>query len=386
MNRAIRTLAFAAGLALPAAALADTISVPGDFESISDAVEAAAAGDVILVAKGTYPESVLVAGKQDIEIRGKGNPVIQAPDGQAGITFQGSRGILLTGFTVEGGEPGLRITGGQDLVLSKITVVGAVGGGFLFSGGRNLEVTSCRVEGAGGAGMSFEAPVKLVLAKCVVEGAEADGIFVTGAAAGPDGGDAAVLTGNSVSGTVGAGISYVGGRVLLEKSKVADVEGDGITVLTDEGAGATVSKNRVDRPGGAGIRTEGDGAAVVKNRVSGAGSNGFSVQGSGALLEKNQATTGTVGFALAGSGEHVAAKNKVKTTSGNAFNVTSPGNTLEGNAATAPGGDGFFVTTSGNTFTANKAKGAGGAGLHSLQSAEANTFDRNRFGTEQFPE
>ncbi len=97
--KTIAALLVATGLVtgLPAA----TINVPGDAATIQAGVNAAAAGDTVLVAAGTYTGN----GNRDIDSNGKavvvmsaGGPVVTI------IDVQGSPGALHRGFDFESGE------------------------------------------------------------------------------------------------------------------------------------------------------------------------------------------------------------------------------------------------------------------------------------------
>jgi pectin methylesterase-like acyl-CoA thioesterase len=67
-----RALPLALALTLPLAASAATLRVPADHATIQAAVDAAVAGDVILIAKGSYAEAVAIDGKSQFTLRGKG--------------------------------------------------------------------------------------------------------------------------------------------------------------------------------------------------------------------------------------------------------------------------------------------------------------------------
>jgi F-box protein 11 len=78
----------------------------GDFETIQSAVDAAAAGDMIVILPGTYEESVLV--DRDLTISGDaGNPaavVVRIPDDGPTVDFKGvdlGYGFLFDGVTAE---------------------------------------------------------------------------------------------------------------------------------------------------------------------------------------------------------------------------------------------------------------------------------------------
>ena len=104
-------------LAFCSAGFAATIHVPADKPTIQAGIDAAADGDTVLVAKGTY--------KENIDFQGKAITVISA-DGPAATIIQGdlthpvvffhnneTRKSVINGFTIkDGGFPGFGYTGG----------------------------------------------------------------------------------------------------------------------------------------------------------------------------------------------------------------------------------------------------------------------------------
>jgi len=96
--------------------LANVISVPGDYSTIQDAIQAAAAGDSILVAPGLYKENIDFLGKaitvkstagRDVTIIDGGSPI--NPDYSSVVTFENNEGndSVLDGFTLTGGKGNL---------------------------------------------------------------------------------------------------------------------------------------------------------------------------------------------------------------------------------------------------------------------------------------
>jgi hypothetical protein len=88
-----------------------TIDVPGDFPTIQAAIDAAATGDVVLVAPGTYVESIDFLGKA-IEVRSSSGPEVTVIDGTgaavsvvSAVSGEGDD-TLLDGFTITNGEAG----------------------------------------------------------------------------------------------------------------------------------------------------------------------------------------------------------------------------------------------------------------------------------------
>jgi hypothetical protein len=87
-------------------------STPTPFTTIQSAVNAAAPGDTVLVAPGTYPEQVLITQDGlDLESSTPGAAVIQAPTNDvltgnaALVDIQGAKGVVLDGFTIQGPGP-----------------------------------------------------------------------------------------------------------------------------------------------------------------------------------------------------------------------------------------------------------------------------------------
>ena len=95
------------GLSSPAATEAATIRVPADAATIQQAIDAAAAGDTVLVSPGTYVENITFRGKA-ITVASEQGPGVTIIDGnRAGsvVTFASgeSRTAMLNGFTVRNG-------------------------------------------------------------------------------------------------------------------------------------------------------------------------------------------------------------------------------------------------------------------------------------------
>ena len=110
--RAPRGLALAAALAIclalvPRPALAAELRVPDQFPTIQAALDAAASGDTVLVAPGSYAENLNFQGK-DVELRSTGGAAVTtlAVPGGTGVLI-GPAGAFI-GFTVTGALRRLR--------------------------------------------------------------------------------------------------------------------------------------------------------------------------------------------------------------------------------------------------------------------------------------
>jgi len=102
-----RLLSLGAVAVLASAAHADTIHVPGDYPLIQHAIDAATDGDEILVAPGTYLETIDFFGKA-IRVRSSDGADVTTIDGQqtgSVVTCASGEGpdTVLEGFTITGG-------------------------------------------------------------------------------------------------------------------------------------------------------------------------------------------------------------------------------------------------------------------------------------------
>src|SRR4029450_2766151 len=91
-------------------ARAITLTVPGSSPTIQGALSLASPGDLILVAPGTYFESIDFLGK-DVVLRGTAGPdatVISAPSTAPVVRLVSgeTRAAVLEGFTITGGQIG----------------------------------------------------------------------------------------------------------------------------------------------------------------------------------------------------------------------------------------------------------------------------------------
>jgi hypothetical protein len=169
---------------------AATIHVPEDFETIQEAIDVAADGDVIEVASGVYTGR----GNRDIEFRGKAITVRSAngpeetviecaePSSTDEIEHRGfyfreaeTSNSVLRGFTIRGGK----ISGSEiprDNMRWDADPAHPVGGGIYceYSGPTiiNCVVRDCGAEVGGGIGCVGSAPT---IVDCIVEGCTAGG-------------------------------------------------------------------------------------------------------------------------------------------------------------------------------------------------------------------
>jgi len=102
--------------ASPAADLA----VPGEFDSIQAAIDAADPGDVVLVEPGTYTENLVM--RTDIDVRGRetARTLLEPESADPTVSMAGIQGATLANFTIIDATIGVLIANSGDLVIANV--------------------------------------------------------------------------------------------------------------------------------------------------------------------------------------------------------------------------------------------------------------------------
>ncbi|MHC4821595.1 MAG: right-handed parallel beta-helix repeat-containing protein, partial [Planctomycetota bacterium] len=239
MNRGIAAAAVLGVLALGAStALAGTIKVPKDYATIQEAVDNAAAGDTIVVSKGTYRETVDVTGKNNLRFIGKKATWIGNEDGEQGaaLTATGD-GILVQGFIFRNGDGQVRITG-NNAVVTKCT---SYGGNY-----DDQQYSFVRVDGDGAR-----------VEKNKIRDASEPAIDING--------DDAVASGNQFGFLRDMGIAIAGHDCVVEKNKFMS---SNVMAINIEGNRARVVSNKITFARVMAIHVEGERVHIEKNSIT----------------------------------------------------------------------------------------------------------------------
>jgi parallel beta-helix repeat protein len=353
-----------------------------EFTSIQAAVDAADAGDTILVARGTYTEQVTIPDdKDDLTLRSQQSQraVIEAPATLTGelaiVTVDGADGVTIRGFTVTGPAGtadgltyGVAVVNGgsatiEDNFITKIRnnpLNGSQTGiGIIVNGGdaatsaviRDNTITDYQKGGVVIFGEEAEATV-------------ADNTIV---GAGPTD----LIAQNGVQVSDGADALVIGNTIRANAYTGPDVSGSG--VLVDTAGSVVVADNRLSANEDGLLVLDTDDIVVVGNRIFDSTNDGIDlIRVNGGLVYDNRVenndTDGvvlseTTGVVVVGNNIRRNGQDGLVFTDGSADNIAF-GNTLRGNARF----DAFDDTT-----------GDGTAGT-------ANFWFFNRIGTKNNPD
>jgi hypothetical protein len=370
-----------------AAAANTRIRVPQDQPTLQAAIYAAGPGFTISLTPGTYSENVVIAGKTDLRIDGRGS--VLNGRGATALEILDSTMVSLKRLDLSNGTPYALLIHGNSA---------------------DITISKCGFADAATAGVLVDNPVaRVTIEKCSFAGLSGHGIRAN------SGASELRAIGNEFLDLAGIGIAlaYEGGGIgvpnsVIEKNRLTSIGqhgivfgGDGTTVAKNRIEGVTngwgiavddststlgcvIEGNRVSGTGGGGIRCLWSGATVTKNSVEDIEWVGLLAGGSGHLLMRNFVSNArTAGIRLTGTNT-TAERNKVRQGKDDGFQVEGTGHTLLSNQSRGSNKYGYYVTGAGHAFTRNTAKENGDFDLWDLAGLGANTYVKNRFPKEKF--
>jgi len=299
---------FALGWIFAGTASAKTITVK-DGGNLQAAIDGAAAGDTIVVKKGTYAP-VALTGRADLKIRGVGKAVVDGAAASNCLQLTNCQRIVVTGLTL------------KDSQLS----------GILATTCDAVTIRSCTVLNAGDEGIEFSSCENTVIDKNTIDKTGDDGIAVSDGSG--DQSNHSKITKNKVKNVPDGGIDVNGSDNLISGNQVRDSKVNG--VLVQSGTRNVVEKNKIMTMDGVGIDVRGDGNTVRSNVIQKPTGDGIYVGSNTNVITKNVVTKpGAAGIHVDGGANEVT-KNVIT------------------KAATFDLKDSSGLTT--NTYKANKAK------------------------------
>lgn len=382
------------------------VKIGGPIATIQAGINAASAGDTVLVMPGTYRETPTIPPmKTGLVVRGKGKVVVDArdPDGTsdgAAIVVQSSdvtiERMTLRHAAFEGTEGHGVLAIADGLILRKVTITHCSQYGVRVVGDR-LSMSKCTVtQSFGGVSVDGSEAIidgctftnledhavdadgsQLTVRKNVVRDCTAGGFLAVNATSSgflsnvldSIGGTGIDATGTSLTVAKNKltgcdeGIDLTGLSGVVEGNVVRETQGRAIGV---DGLSATVKKNRVERAIGQGMFVLGDSAVFEGNTAIRCGDFGIGLSGNSGALTKNVALDCCVGGEGAGIsvlGTSCSLMKNVARRCGDGIRINGSSGYLGGNVSSANAVDGYeiaggtVVTLEKNVALGNGAEG-----------------------------
>lgn len=371
----------------------------GCFTTIQDAVDNAAAGDTIVVRRGTYFENVVIpAGLDGLTIRNQGatRQIVLDPDAPntgIGITVEADD-VTIRGITIENGEDdGIYVAPiASGALIDRVTVTGP-DENCIEIGGPDATVKNSSLIGCGADAINAINNIDnnadgLTIERNKIRNCDSDCIEVVAD-------NVTVRTTVVQTADDGKGIVVRGDQMLIQSNRVSRTDDETYFLTCSLCTGGLVQGNLADfAADDEGFRIEADapGLVVKQNKAINNGNAGFQIFGVGIRLERNLATGNggdrfEHGFEISGSG-HVLIRNIARDNHGDGFDLGTgtPASmiTLDRNLAVNNTDDGFDVENGADvTLTRNRALSNFGVGFEVSMDAtntslSNNTGSRNR--------
>jgi len=313
------TLTVVIALAIPA--IAGTIEVPKDYQTIQAAINAAQPGDLILIAPGTYKENLTI--RKSLELRGTDAGVIidgsrarSAPT----ILIQRTRDVVIQNLEITGGRRGIQVERSRDVIIknniirknrrqgilitdnSQGTQIienkifdtapdegNVLGNGIILNGDKNAQVLKNFIARSAWSGLRLLSAVAHIEGNTFEENQHYGIEIWPNWVDSPDVPSQATVRNNTLKGNVRAGIFITEESIaIIENNQILDTARDrdnqyGHGVWVADGAQVSLSGNVVTGSQGHGLFIESGRVALQANRVTASDRCGIFV-GEGAWL------------------------------------------------------------------------------------------------------
>lgn len=133
-----------------------------EFASIQEAIEKAKPGDTITISEGQCQEDLLIAGKQDLTLKGAGRDKTtlfgfgRAPV----IAVQDSQGITIEGLTIRDGLVGLLVQNSSDVTIRQNAVMQNLGRGISLMNASGVKIEQNVIEANGEEGLQVRGALR----------------------------------------------------------------------------------------------------------------------------------------------------------------------------------------------------------------------------------
>jgi len=185
MRRMRKALLPALVLAFSSPGHAATITVPADRPTVQAAVDAAGAGDTILVQPGTYVGAVRIGHARHglvISAADPADPPVLQDDHRRGavVTIAGVDDVKLDSLAIQGPAPGVSVENARGAQLLNLEISGT-GTAIRIRGGGLAQIVDCDVTGTrAGQGIRIERSRDVLVSDVTLDGTRREGLLVRG--------------------------------------------------------------------------------------------------------------------------------------------------------------------------------------------------------------
>ncbi len=334
------------------------LRVPQDFATIQAAIDAAADGDTIDIARGTYGETLVIAGREGLTLRARGKVIVDPA---------GPDDVCLT------------VTGSTDITIERLRFADAKDGIALDDSVR-VAVVRCRFDGFAEYGIRASACSRLRIERCAISTVGIAGMVLGDVSPVDD----SFVTRTKVRDAERGGIVLGGARNRAERNTVIDAARHAYeTRLVVASTENVLADNRA-RGGDAGFRLHGTANRIERGSSKGAVEAGVHVHADATgsvVIGVGVAKSAADGALVEGSGNTFTSC-AFKKSARDGMAILGDTNVVEGVRVVGSGANGLRVGGSANSFSRVKVKKSVALDLDDPNGPGANEYaDDNRIGT-----